>query len=227
MRRCALNGNKVLWAYELRRIMSIPSSHIVLGLGLFLAVASPVTAWFMPDIIQSLSMPEPTWRDSYAQWEKNLHQVISITIIIVSAHGISGGLSGGEAVLVLSRNVSRRAYISSKVFSYYALSVGVVTLGTLIVWVATNLIFGEAALSASRSSEWFMQMTLVLAVITGAAVIWQRMVAAAGVGCAVFLLIQLTAIWESAPPAWVSVPLACVVLYAAMRLYDRIEIQGD
>lgn len=222
-----MNSNKVLWSYELRRITSIPSSHIVLGLGLFLAVASPLTAWFMPEIIQNLPMPEPTWRDSYGQWEKNLHQVISIAIIIVSAHGISGGLSGGEAVLVLSRNVSRRAYISSKVFSYYALSVGVVTLGTLIVWGATNVVFGEAALLVRRSGEWFMQMTLVLAVITGAAVIWQRMVAAAGVGCAVFLLMQLGAIWESAPPAWASVPLACVVLYAAMWLYDRREIRGD
>ncbi|ALR34433.1 ABC transporter permease [Corynebacterium pseudotuberculosis] len=223
-----MNSNRVLWAYELRRIASTTSSHIVLGLGVALAVASPLTAWFMPGIIHNLAsglpVAEPVWQDSYAQWEKNLHQIISIAIIIVAAHGISGGLSGGDALLVLSRNVSRRAYVSSKIFSYYALSMVVLALGTLVVWGVTNLIFGEAALFEGSSGEWLMQMTLVLAVITGAAVIWQRMVAAAGAGCAIFLLAQLASFWESAPPVWVNVPLACVILWAAIRLYDHIEI---
>ena len=51
---------------------------------LFFALTSPVIARIAPDLIGSLAqgqsgavlqLPPPTWRDSYAQWVKNLSQI--------------------------------------------------------------------------------------------------------------------------------------------------------
>ena len=101
-------------------------------------------------------MPTPTYLDAYAQWAKNLTQIVLFAIII-----IYGGLSrperkSGTAILVLTKPVSRSAFVVAKavVHSVFLALALVVTLGTLVTWGATALVFGKAPGGRCGRPRW-------------------------------------------------------------------------
>ena len=62
------------------------------GAMLLFAVASPLTALATPALLRSLTtegvtitVPDPSWRDSYAQWAKNLVQLLLLLVVAAVA----------------------------------------------------------------------------------------------------------------------------------------------
>jgi len=74
---------------ELVEYLKTGKFYILLFVFVFFAILSPITAKFLPEIIKNLSqgisitIPPPTWRDSFVQFSKNLNQIVFIVIVIV------------------------------------------------------------------------------------------------------------------------------------------------
>ncbi|MEJ5919602.1 MULTISPECIES: ABC transporter permease [unclassified Corynebacterium] len=87
---------------------------------LFFAVLSPVTARYMPEMLQAMvgtedipidlsAIPDPTSIDSWTQWASNLSQIVVMIIAIIGGAVISSDVSKGTIVAILARPVRRSA----------------------------------------------------------------------------------------------------------------------
>src|ERR1035437_5743953 len=84
---------------------------------------SPVLAKMMPDIFSqidvgfALTIPKPTYMDSYLQFFKNITQMGIIVVILIFSGNITGELQKGTAILMLSKGLSKLTFIVSKFIS--------------------------------------------------------------------------------------------------------------
>src|SRR5665811_336834 len=92
-------------------------------------------------------------RDSaYIQWIKNLSQIALFALIIIYGSIVSSESKSGTAVLVLTKPVSRTAFVIAKAAVHSAFLAVLVVAGTLVTWALTAAVFGQAPGSALWSS---------------------------------------------------------------------------
>ncbi len=116
------------------------------GLLLFFAVSGPVTARLSPELLRSVlgtdaNLPTPTYLDSWAQWTKNLSQLGVFVLLGTLGGAVSGEVRQGTALLVLTKPVSRAAFVLAKVVANAVLVVVAVVIGMLVTWVTTVALF--------------------------------------------------------------------------------------
>ncbi|MGV8082537.1 MAG: ABC transporter permease [Coriobacteriia bacterium] len=231
---------------------------VLWGFILFFAITSPLLAKITPELIGSLvgtqpgvviQLPDPTWRDSYAQWIKNLSQIGAFVVLIVGAGMVAQERASGTAVLVLAKPVSRAWFVSAKAaaLAVFVLVGGAV--GTAIVQAETYLLFDSApaAVLWEATGVWLLSAFVLIATMTllSSAV---STLAAAGCGIGAYLVISVLtispAITEhsfvglfSAPAAMVAgtepalgwpiatgVALIAVLIGAAIAVFGRREL---
>ena len=145
----------VLLRKELREIRRTWRIWVLPAILLFIAITSPILAQITPALVRSLAsnqpgvvieLPDPTPLDSYRQFASQLSQIGLLALIITTAGIISSELRSGTAILVLTKPVSRRSFVLAKLAAQLALLTGATILATLVCWVGTLAIFGEAVL---------------------------------------------------------------------------------
>jgi len=77
-------------------------------------------------------LPTPTYHEAYAEWIKDLSGTALFVLIIVYGSIISSERKSGTAVLVLTKPVSRTAFIIAKAVVHSAFLAVLVVAGTLI-----------------------------------------------------------------------------------------------
>jgi ABC-2 type transport system permease protein len=178
------------------------------GMLLFFALTGPLMARFTPEILASVggdqfsglvkSLPKPVYLDSYGQWAKNLTQIAIFAIIIIYGGLVSGERKSGTAVLVLTKPVSRSAFVVAKAFVHSLFLALTVCAGTLVTWAGTALVFGKApgeALWASAMA-WLAFGVLFIAIMTLLSSSMGSQAGAAGIGLGVFALLSVLALVE-------------------------------
>ncbi|MDC4232796.1 hypothetical protein M3T53_03590 [Actinomyces sp. B33] len=193
-----------------RALASGPIRFLIL-IGLLLAVASPLTAAHSQRILSALAgdglaqvletaLPDPSWREANAQWVKNLMQIMSVAVIIVSATSIVADLTRGSLLLVLTRDVSRRAFLTSRVLGLHASLLIVSVGGACAAWAVTLLVFGDGSFAAvlGASLAWFLQASVVVGAAVLAAVVSPRVASSAGAAFGAYLLIVVGSMWSAA-----------------------------
>lgn len=187
---------------EIGRTWRLP---VFFGVALLFAITGPVLARLTPQLLESMqssqpgviiSVPDPIWRDAYAQWIKNLSQIVAFVTIIVASGTVAGEVASGTATLVLTKPVSRGAFVAAKAVALYLLVSGTVLLGTALTQGITLIVFDKAPMA----ELW--QPTLVwlafAGLLVGIAVLLSSVMstlAAAGVGVGVFFALSLGALW--------------------------------
>ncbi|MHB1341133.1 MAG: ABC transporter permease [Coriobacteriia bacterium] len=187
------------------RIWALP------GMVVFLALTGAVIAKLTPELLKSMSgsaelggviisVPDPIWRDSYAQWTKNLTQMISWALIIISGGMISGERKAGTAILVLTKPISRPAFVLAKFVSQTTLLVSVTIVGALITWVSTRIAFGEAPVRilAQVTAVWLVFAIFLVAVMTLASALVDSQMGSAFLGFGVLVLFTIAGLWGPA-----------------------------
>lgn len=191
---------------------------VVPGMLLFMAVSSPVLAKLTPALLASvtsgqegvrITVPDPTYIDAYAQWIKNLQQMIALALLITTGGMIAGERSSGTAILVLTKPVSRTAFVVAKFLSQTALLVAGTVVGAAVCWGATYTTFGEAParLLVSTTATWLAFAVLLVAMMTLLSAAFKS-IAAGGVGIGGFFVISVLSLWGPAldySPAGLSV----------------------
>ena len=95
---------------------------VVAGLFLFVGLSSPVLARYLPEIIELaggeqlgvIEIPTPTAADAVDQLVKNLAQFGALTAILLAMGLVASEKDRGTAAFVLTKPVSRRAFLGAK-----------------------------------------------------------------------------------------------------------------
>lgn len=193
---------------EVREILRTWRIWVLPGILLFFAVSGPVTAKYTPQILTSVAgmsqalieklVPVPTYLDAYGQWAKNLTQIAMFALIIIYGGLVSSERKSGTATLVLTKPVSRTAFVVAKASVHAAFLATTLVAGTLVTWATTALVFGMAPGGPLWTSAicWLAFGLLFLALMTLLSVLLPSQAGAAGVGIGVFAVMALLGIFK-------------------------------
>jgi len=191
---------------EIRRTWRI---WVIPGMLLFFAITSPLVALATPMLLSSLAgsqpglviqIPDPTAADAYGQFLKNLSQLVTIAIVIAGAGLVSTERSTGTALLVLTKPVSRTAFVTAKLVAELMLVVTFTSVGAVICLAVTRLVFPPAPIGPFLGAValWLVSAILLTAVMTLCSVAVPSRGGAAGLGLGYLFLVLVISIW---PPA--------------------------
>ncbi len=207
------------------------------GIVLFFALSGPFMARFTPQIIKAVTsgqsgmvieVPDPTYLDSYAQWIKNLSQIVLFAVVIIYGGLVSSERKSGTAVLVLTKPVSRTAFVLAKSTVHMLLLGLTVSLGTMLTWALTAAIFGDAPPGGLllASGAWLAFGLLFIGVMTLLSVALRSQAGAAGLGLAIYALVSIASIWRPAgeftPAGLVGAPAAIAMGKAVPVLWPAV-----
>jgi ABC-2 type transport system permease protein len=201
-----MNGFTVFARKEVREILRTWRIWVLPGILLFFALTGPVLARLTPEIVgavvgnqlNGLTIPTPTYLDAYAQWIKNLSQIALFALIIIYGGIISAEVKSGTVVLVLTKPISRAAFVIAKATVHSAFLAILVVAGTLLTWGMTGAVFGRAPGAALWTSAlvWLVFGVVVIALMTLLSVLISSAAGAAGAGLGVYALLSIAAIWK-------------------------------
>jgi ABC-2 type transport system permease protein len=196
----AFLGKELLEIRRTWRIWVLPGILMAVGL------SSPILAAISPRLIESLTagqpdviiqIPDPTAIDAYLQFAQSLLQIVLLALIIVAAGVVSSERRSGTAILVLTKPVSRSAFLLAKFIAQMLLIVVALIPASFACWLVTLALFDEAPPGV------FVQSTL-LYVVLAALFIATMMVfstlvnsqaGAAGLGLVMYLIIGIFSGW--------------------------------
>ena len=144
-----MSGLSVLLRKELLeswRTMRLP---IVGGLFLLVGLTSPLLARFLPDIIKAaagdqlrtIPLPTPVAADAVDQLWKNLAQFGAFAAIVLAMGSVATERDRGTAAFVLSKTVTRGAFLGAKVVGLGAVLAVCVALAVAVGWLYTAILF--------------------------------------------------------------------------------------
>lgn len=207
-----MRGFSALLGKDLLEIVRTWRAFVLPGIVLFAALTGPPSARYTPEILAAVTagqpglvieVPDPTYLDSYAQWVKNLSQIVTFALVIIWGGLVSAERRSGTAALAVTKPVSRAAFVCAKALSAALLLVATVTVGAAVTWGLTLAMFGHApaAVLASVTATWLAQSLLLLAVMTLLSTLVRSAAGAAGLGFGVVVVASLLTIWPAAVAA--------------------------
>lgn len=182
---------------------------VIPGMLLFFGLTSPIIAALTPALVKSmasaqpgvvLQLPPPTALDASAQFLKNLDQFILIAIVIAGAGVVSGERASGTAILMLTKPLSRGAFVIAKIVTQITVLVAATALGTAVCFGMTAVAFhGEHATGLTAAvSLWLLFASLLIVMMTLFSAAFRSRGAAAGAGLGFFFLTLLFSNWGPA-----------------------------
>ena len=201
-----MSGFRVFLGKELQEIRRTWRIWVIPGLTIFFAITGPIIALLTPALMESLAgsqpgvviqLPTPTARDAFGQFLKNLGDIIMIALVIAGAGAVSGERSSGTAILVLTKPLSRSAFVLAKLVSQQVLLVASTLVGSLVTIGVTaalfdNLPIRDFLIATAIWLAWAMTFAGVMVLCSAA---FRSRGAAAGMGLAVLFGTLILAIW--------------------------------
>lgn len=193
---------------EVREILRTWRIWVLPGIVLFFALSGPPLAKVTPELVGSLmseqqpgviiQLPDPTYVDAYLQWTKNLSQLVLFAVIIMFGGVISSEKRVGTAVLVLTKPLSRTAFVVAKAVSQMVLLAVTVVAGAVVTWGTTLAIFGEAPVGplAEATGAWLALGVMFVALMLALSAALDSQAGAAGIGFLGFIVVSIAGLWE-------------------------------
>ena len=144
-----MTGGVILLRKELLESWRTLRLPIVAGLFLLVGLTAPLLAKFLPEIIKaaagdqlpSIPLPTPVAADAVTQTWKNLAQFGAFAAIILAMGAVSTERDRGTAAFVLSKTVSRGAFIAAKVAAIGAILAMCTALAVAVAWIYAAILF--------------------------------------------------------------------------------------
>lgn len=201
-----MNGYLVFARKETLEILRTWRIWVLPSIVIFFALTGPPLARFTPELITALvgdqlgriNVPSPTYLDAYGQWIKNLSQITVFALVITYGGLVSSEVKSGSAVFVLTKPVSRTAFVIVKAVIHSAFLALILVVGTLITWGITAAVFGEAPGNTLWRSSllWLVLGVLFVALMALLSVLVPAPAGAAGAGLGAYVLLSIGAIWN-------------------------------
>ena len=146
----------------------------VVAMFLFLGLFAPVLARYLPEfLLDALSgtegvvveMPDPVSNDALLRYASNISQLGVFITVLISMGAFTKEIESGTASLILSKPVSRMAFITSKIVARgFNLLCGLF-LGSLVCFVTTYLLFEDVYILGFVGQMALMLMYLLFCLV--------------------------------------------------------------
>jgi ABC-2 type transport system permease protein len=176
---------------------------IVLGLFVFVGLTSPLTARFLPEIIEMagggqlgvIELPTPTTADAVDQLVKNTAQFGALAAILLSMGLVAGEKDRGTAAFILAKPVRRGAFLGAKLVAVGLVLAAGTAVAVVVGWIYTAILFEPVPVAgwvALAILVWLVlfawaSLTFLGSVLTGSSL------AAGGIGFVALLVLGIVA----------------------------------
>ena len=192
-----MSGLRAFLRKEMRETRHTWRLWVMPGLLLFLGVTAPVITALTPKILElaaksspgiTVTSAQPVARDSYVQFVGNLQQLALLAIIIAVSGAISGEIRSGTAALVLTKPISRPAFVIGKALNACALILASTVVGSVVCIGVTAALFGLGPVGhfVFAVALWLVYAVLFVAIMLLLSVRMRSQMAAAASGIGVF-----------------------------------------
>ena len=146
-----MNGFVPMLRKEATEVRRTSRLYVLPAILVFCALTGSVLTYFLPVIIKaaasnspglSMQIPEQSMVNAMLEYWSELSQIALFALIIASAGIISGEVRSGAIVLVVTKPVSRAAFVLSKIGSQTAVVVASAVVGTLIFTLSAYPLYG-------------------------------------------------------------------------------------
>jgi ABC-2 type transport system permease protein len=192
-----VNGLGLLVGKELREQVRTLRLPVIVILFAILGMISPVFARYIKEIISAVGgdqltgiVPDPVVGDAAIQFTKNLGQFGVLAAILVTMGSVAGEKDHGTAAFLLTKPVTRGAFLGAKVVAIGALlALGTIVAGVLC-WVYAAVLFEPLPVGGFLGTVFLVWLSLaVFASITFLASVMARSaLVAGGIGIAALLV---------------------------------------
>ena len=171
---------------------------VVPGVLLFLGLTTPILTAVTPAILKMtaartpgvvIRFPAPTAVDAYVEFMGNLVQLALLVVIITGAASVAAERRAGTAALILTKPLSRAAFIGAKTVANLVLLVLATVLGAALCIGVTVLLFdgGHIGRFAESVAVWLALAAMFTALMVFLSAALDRQALAAGAGLAVYV----------------------------------------
>jgi ABC-2 type transport system permease protein len=186
---------EIIQQWRTRRFLVVMAVFVMFGL------TSPLVAKFTPEILKSVAgaeqfaslIPTPTTVDAMNQYIKNITQFGFILAVLLGMNAIAGEKESGTAAMILSKPMTRWAFVLSKFTAQSLVYASAFLVAGLGAYYYTVILFGS--LDAAKFTGINLLLLLWLLTFVGAAllgsVIGPTIAAAAGTGLGISVAILL------------------------------------
>lgn len=188
---------------ELKEQLKTFKGIVIFIVLLIFGMTSPLLAKLTPEIIKmaasgvSITIPTPTYTDAYAQFFKNITQMVLIIVILVFSGGVVNETTKGTAQIMLTKRLPRSSFILSKFLAdiavwtlSYAASVGLCICYTVYLFPTGK----PSHLFLSLFCMWLFGVLTIATAILSSTIFNNYALAAVGAFCFWGLICLLSAI---------------------------------
>lgn len=145
-----MNYFTVFFKKELMESVRTYKLLIMLTIFLVFGIMNPLTAKLTPDLLNtflpegvSITLPEPTSLDSWAQFFKNVTQMGLIVTVLVFSGILANEITKGTLINLLTKGMPRQAVLAAKYAAMLVIWSASVVLSFLVTWVYTVYLFPD------------------------------------------------------------------------------------
>ncbi|HEU5347092.1 MAG TPA: ABC transporter permease subunit [Ktedonobacterales bacterium] len=198
-------GFTVFLRKELREMVRNNRLLVVCAVFLLLGIISPLTAKYTPELLKvfgtgqsgvQITFPTPTVADVITQYLKNVAGTGIFVAILLAMGMVAREKERGTAAFVLTKPVSRAAFLGAKLVALLVLLGGGVLVAAIITYIYTAILFQPLALGGFIGSSALVLLSLVaygLLSFLGSTLVNSQL-AAAGAGLAAWALISIISV---------------------------------
>ncbi len=190
-------------AVEVRRTSRL---YVLPAVLVFCALSGSVLTYFLPVILSaattgtpglSLDVTQQTVADAMIEYFSQLSQFGLLAVVIASAGLISGELRSGTILLVVTKPISRAAFILSKVTSQTLVVIASTLLGTLVFGISAHVLFGSVPLGRllAAIAAWILIAVVFVCLMVLVGSRMNSSAGAAGIGIGLYAVISVLGIW--------------------------------
>ena len=202
-----MSGFGTMLRKEFREIVTTWRVWVCAGAFAIFGIVDPVLARFTPIILGSvigdqipIELPDPTYRDAWAQWTGDLVQLLTIVLIALAAASVAGEVSSGTLIIPLTKPIGRPAFVLAKFFAVVGLTLTSVAIGTALATAVTFAMFDGAAAGPvwKAAGVWLVLAVLLIAVTMLGSCLTSSTMAAFMIGFVAYIAIALAGLWQPA-----------------------------
>ncbi|MDI9628677.1 MAG: ABC transporter permease subunit [Acidobacteriota bacterium] len=177
---------------------------VVGGAFVLFGLIDPVVAKFTNQILSSafgetpLELPDPTYLDAWAQWSRDLSQLLLIVVLVVAAGTVAGEVNSGTLIMPLTKPLSRTGVVLAKFTALSSLVALSAVISTGLTTLVTMAFFADVQFAPvwRAVGVWFVLALTFIAATMAVSCLVPSTVAAFGIAFALQALMMILAIWQ-------------------------------
>jgi ABC-2 type transport system permease protein len=197
-----VNGFAAFIRKEFAEIVRTWRIWVLPGILVFAAVSSPVLTALLPTLAErfgagatgiSIKVGEVTALDAYVEYLGNLSELVALAVLIAYGGLVSGELRGGPGALVLTKPLSRPAYVLAKLTAQASLLVAATVVATGLCVAVTTALFepGPVAGLAAAVGLWLVYALWLLCLALALSSLFSAPVAASATAVGVYVALAV------------------------------------